>query len=215
MNDFVAQSFWNGKHATIDHRPYGSCGDGFHVADIATKLPEQSLACQSCGGRSQRGVAGRNHRSPHKLGEVVYVSHAEFIWLIVNARRGVKNLSNLSGPQPAGDSHLVEIGISNKREQATMLVFPAKASHAGLSRSLKNRGHNHFPVDSTFTQLRLFGGDGDQSVVVNGFHKSIPQGVEGSAQRADVFRRGYALLGLRADSPIVHDGPAGNPVLSV
>src|ERR1700730_8297519 len=162
MNDFVAQSFWNRKHATIDSRSYGSRGDGFHMTDIATKLPEQSLACQSCGGRSQRGVAGRNHRSPHKLGEVVYVSHAEFIWLIVNARRGVKNLSNLRGAQPVGDSHLVEIGIGNKREQAAVLVFPAEASHSGLARSLKNRSHHHFAMDSTSTQLRFFGGNGDE-----------------------------------------------------
>ena len=33
----------------------------------------------------------------------------------------------------------------------------------------------------TFDRFVLFGGDGDESVVVNGFHKSIPEGVEGSA----------------------------------
>jgi Carboxypeptidase regulatory-like domain len=37
------------------------------------------------------------------------------------------------------------------------------------------------PMNSTSTQIRLLRGDCDQSVVVNGFHKSIPEGVEGSA----------------------------------
>jgi hypothetical protein len=56
---FVAQSFWNGKHAAIDNRPYRSRGNGFHVANIATDLPEEMLACQRCRCRGQRGVAGR------------------------------------------------------------------------------------------------------------------------------------------------------------
>src|SRR5258708_29828600 len=215
MNDFVAQRFWNRKHATIDHCSYGSRGDGFLMADVTTKLPEQSLACQGCGGRSQRRVAGRNHRSPHKLGKVVYVSHAEFIRLIVNTRRGVKNLGHLIRPQPAGDPHFIEIGIGYKREQAAVLVLPAEASDSCLSRSLKNRSHHHFAMNSAPTQLLLFRGDSDERVVIDGFHKSIPQGVEGSPQCADVFRRRYALLGLRADSAIIHDGPPGNRVLSV
>ena len=52
---------------------------------------KSSFAGQGCRGCSQRGVARRNHRSAHKLGKVVYVSHAKFIWLIVRARRSVKN----------------------------------------------------------------------------------------------------------------------------
>src|ERR1700753_83513 len=103
MDYFVAQGFWNRKHATINNRPYRGCGNGFHVADVTTNLPEQSLACQSSGGCGQRGVAGWNHRSPHKLSKVVDVRQAEFIWLIVNARSGVKNLSHLRGPQAVSD----------------------------------------------------------------------------------------------------------------
>src|SRR5580658_982266 len=116
MNDFIAQGFWNRKHATIDNRSYWSRGNGFHVADVATNLPEKLPACQSCGGRGQSGVAGRNHRSTHKLSKVIDVSQAEFIWLIVNARRGVKNLSDLRRAQPVRDPHLIEIGVGNEGE---------------------------------------------------------------------------------------------------
>ena len=70
-------------------------------------------------------------------------------------------------------------------------------------------------MDSAFAQLRLCLGDRDQSLIVNGFHKSITQGVEGGAQCADVFCVGYVLLGLRTDSAIVDNGPAHNGVLSV
>src|SRR5271156_881068 len=107
MNYFVAQSFWHGKHATINHRPYWSRGNGFHVADVTTNTVEKSLPSQRCGGRGQCSVAGRNHRSAHKLSKVVDVRQAEFIWLIVNARGGVKNLGNLGGAQPVRDPHLI------------------------------------------------------------------------------------------------------------
>src|ERR1700691_6189036 len=155
MNDFVAQCFWNRKHATIDNRSYRSRGNGFHVADVTPNLREKLLACQSCGGCGQRGVAGRNHRSTYKLSKVVDVRQAEFIWLIVNARRGVKNLSHLRGTQAVRNPHLVEIGIGNKGEQAAVLVLPAKASDPGLSGSLENWRLHHFSVNSTSAQPRL------------------------------------------------------------
>src|ERR1700733_10319045 len=97
MNYFVAQGFWNRKHTAINNRPYRGCGNGLHVADVTTNLTEQSMACQSRGGWGQGGVAWRTHRSADKLSKVVDVRQAEFVWLIVNAGRGVKNLSNLSG----------------------------------------------------------------------------------------------------------------------
>ena len=96
-----------------------------------------------------------------------------------------------------------------------MLVLPAEASDAGLSRRLEDRGLHHFPMNSTFAQCGLFLGDSDQRTVVDGFHKSIPQGVEGGPQCADVFCCRYGLLGFRTDSAIVDDGPAGNRVFSV
>src|ERR1700722_19334098 len=180
MNDLVAECFWNSEHAAVNSRADRSRGDGFHVADVATDLPEKSLSSQSCGGCGQRGVAGRNHRSTHKLGKVIDVSKAKFIWFIVNARRGIENLSNLGGAQPVGYPHFVEIGIGNKGEQAAVLILPAEASDPGLSRSFENWRLHNFSVNSTSAQMRLFRGDCDQSVVVNGFDKSIPQGVEGS-----------------------------------
>ena len=88
MDYFVSQSFWNRKHATIDHRPDRSRGNGFHMADVATDLAEKLLPVQGCGGRGKRCVARWNHRAAYELSKVVDVRQAEFIWLIVEARRG-------------------------------------------------------------------------------------------------------------------------------
>lgn len=70
-------------------------------------------------------------------------------------------------------------------------------------------------MDSAFAQLRLPLGDCDQCPVVDGFDESVSQGVEGGAQCADVFCRGYVLLGLGTYGAIINDGPAGNRVFSV
>src|SRR5258705_1204217 len=134
-------------------------------------------------------MSRRNHRAAYELSEVVAVGQAKVSGHIFRVLSGLEDRSHVRGAEPVRDSHLVEIGIANKGEQAAVLVLPAEASHAGLSRRLEDRSLHNLPMNSTSAQLRLSVGDGDQSLVVDGFDKSIPQGVEGGAQRADVFRR--------------------------
>src|SRR5580692_4478813 len=128
------------------------------------------LRCRSC---CKRYVTRWNHGAAYELSKVIDVSQAKVIWLVVNARGGVKNLSNLRGAQPVRDSHLVEIGIGNKGEQAAVLVLPAEASDAGLSRSFENRSLHHLPMNSSLAQFRLPFCNCNESAVVNGFDKSI------------------------------------------
>jgi len=71
------------------------------------------------------------------------------------------------------------------------------------------------PHELCFAQCGLLCCDSDQRTVVDGFHKAIPQGVEGSPQCADVFCCRYGLLGFRTDSAIVDNRPAGNRVFFV
>src|SRR3984957_1475025 len=215
MNDFRAQSLWNSEHPAIDHCPWRRRGDGLHMADAATELGEESSAFQGCGGRGKHCVSRWNHSAAYELSKVVDVSQAKLIWLIFNARRSVEDGGNVRGAQPVRDSHLVEIGIPNKGEQAAVLVLPAEASDASLSRGFEDWSQHHFPMNSAFAQCGLLRCDSDQRTVVDGFHKAIPQGVEGSPQCADVFCCRYGLLGLRTDSAIVDNGPAGNRVFSV
>src|SRR5277367_1342486 len=181
MDDFGAQSLWNSEHAAIDHCPWRSRGDGLHMADAATELGEESSAFQGRGGRGKHRISRWNHSAAYELSKVVDVSQAKLIWLIFNARRSVEDGGNVRGAQPVRDSHLVEIGVRNKREQAAVLVLPAEASYASLSRRFEDWSLHHFPMNSAFAQCGLLRCDSDKRTVVNGFHKAIPQGIEGSA----------------------------------
>src|SRR5258708_5652015 len=215
MDNLIPQGLWNGKHAAIDNRPCRSRGNGFHMANTATDAPEKFSASHGCRSRGKRCVSGRNHRAAYELSKMVDVSQAKVIWQIFRVLRSLENRSHVRGAEPVRNSHLVEIGIANKGKQAAVLVLPAEASHAGLSRSLEDRSLHHLPMNSTFAQLRLSLGDRDQSPVVDGFHKSISQSVECGAQCADVFCRRNVLLGFRTDSAIVDNRPSGNRVLPV
>src|SRR5271170_3435242 len=185
MDDFSAQGLWNSERPAIDHCPWRGRGDGLHMADAATELGEKYLTFYGCGGRGKRCVSRRDHRAAYELSKVVDVSQAKLIWLIFNAGRSVEHGGNVRGTQPVRDSHLVEIGVRNKREQAAVLVLPAEASDASLSRGFEDWGLHHFPMDSAFAQCRLLLCDSDQRLVVDGFHKAVPQGVEGGPQGAD------------------------------
>src|SRR5581483_6936553 len=91
-----------------------------------------------------------------------------------------------------------------------MLVFPAEATHARLTWRLEQRHLDSFAVDSTSADLGLSGRDGLQCRVINRLHEAISQRIERGAQGADVFRRGYMLLSLWSDGPIVHNRAPGD-----
>src|SRR5580700_11455516 len=181
MNCFIPQGLRNSEHPTIDNCPCRSRRYGFDVADTTTDLPEKPSTFQGCWGCSQYCVAWWNHCAAYELSKVVDVSQAKVIWLIFRVRRGLEHCRNILGAQPVSDSHLVEIGVADEGEQTAVLVLPAEATDAGLSRGFENRSLDNLPVNFAIGHLWLFLGDCDQSPVVNGFHKSIPQGVEGSA----------------------------------
>src|ERR1700687_2128195 len=178
---FIPQGLRNSEHPTIDGRPYRSRRYGFDVANIATDPPEELFTFQGCGRRSKHCVARWNHCAAYELSKMVDVSEAKVVRLIFRVLRGLEHCRNILGAQPVSDAHFVEIGVANKGEQAAVLVLPAEASNASLSRSFENRSLHHFPMNFTVGQLGLFRGDCNQSPVVYGFHKSIPQGVECSA----------------------------------
>src|SRR5690242_18926504 len=81
MDDFVPQGVWNGKHAAIYNRPYGSCGDRFHRADTATNAAEKSSASHGQGICGEGYLAGWSHRAADDFSKVVAVREAKFIGL--------------------------------------------------------------------------------------------------------------------------------------
>src|SRR5260370_2928706 len=151
------------------------------MADPAAAPTEKVCASYGCGGCGERCGSRWSHRAAYELSKVADVSQAKVIRLIFRVLCGLENCSDVRGAQPVRDSHLVEVGVANKGEQAAVLVFPAEATDAGLARSLEDGSLHSFPMDSAFAQLRLFLGDCDQCPVIDGFDKSIPQGVEGGA----------------------------------
>src|SRR5271154_8476 len=173
MDDLIPKGLGNSKLTTINSSSSGRRDDGFDMAGAATQPAEKVSTPESSRSCCKRYVAGWNHGATYELSKVIDVSQAKVIWLIVNARRGVKNLSNLRGAQPVRDSHLIEIGICNEGEQAAVLILPAEASDAGLSWSLENGGLHNLPVNSSLAQFRLPFSNRNKSAVVNGFHKSI------------------------------------------
>ena len=148
---------------------------------IATDPPEKLSTFQGWWGCGKYCVAWWNHCAAYELSKVVDISQAKVVRLIFRVRRGLEHCRNVLGAQPVSDAHLVEIGVGNKGEQAAVLVLPAEASDASLSRSFENRCLHHFPMNFTVGQLGLFRGDCNQSPILYGFYKSIPQSVEGSA----------------------------------
>src|SRR5580658_6588016 len=156
MDDFVTQGVRNSEHPPIDHRSRRSRGNGFPMANGTTKLPEK--LCPSQGGRSRgkRRISGRDHGAANKLSKVVDVSQAEIIRLIFDAGCGIEDCCHVRGAEPVCDSHLVEIGVGNKGEQAAVLVLPSEAPDTGLPRSLKDRSLDNLTMNSAIARLWLF-----------------------------------------------------------
>ena len=110
------------------------------------------------GGCGKRCVSRWGHRAAHELSKVIDVSQAKIIWLIFYACRRVEDRSNVRRAQPVRDSHLVEIGIPNKGEQAAVLVLPAEASDPSLSWGFEDWSLHHFPMNSAVAlMLRTVG----------------------------------------------------------
>src|SRR5262249_12248786 len=79
----------------------------------------------------------------------------------------------------------------------------------------KNRLLNHLSMNPSACPLTLLLGDIDQCLVGNGFYETVAQRVKRCTQGADVFRRRYVLLGLRANCAVIHNRAAGDRILAI
>src|SRR5260370_2225422 len=145
------------------------------------------LAGKRGGGRRQLRIARRDFRAADELRKVIDVGQAELIRTIFRVRRNLSYGRLVLWPQPVRDSHFVQVGVPDEREQATMLVFPAKAADARLTRRLQDGNLDGFAVNPASALLGLAGRNGEQRTVVNRFDKSVSQRVQGIAQRSDGF----------------------------
>src|ERR1700758_2380514 len=147
MNYFIPQRLRNSEHASIDDRPCRGRRYGFDVANTATDPSEKLFTFQGCWRCGKHCVAWWNHCAAYELSKVVDISQAKVVRLIFWVRRGLEHCRNVLGAQPVSDAHFIEIGVGNKGEQTAVLVLPAEASDASLSRSLENWSLHHLPMN--------------------------------------------------------------------
>src|ERR1700675_1111896 len=105
------------------------------------------LAGKRGGGCRQSRIARRDFRAADELCKVIDVGQSELIRNIFRVRRDLSYGRLVPWSQPVGDSHFVQVGIPNEREQAAVLVFPAEAADAGLPRRLQDGNLDGFAVN--------------------------------------------------------------------
>src|SRR5271156_4930769 len=185
------------------------------MAGAALNLFEKVLTLPGVGRRRQNRVTRRNPGATNELRKVVNIRQPQVIRLILRISRRLTHRGDIGRPQTVGDTHFVQVSVTDKREQTAVLIFPAKPADPGLPWRLEHGHLNGFPLNLAVALLWLPVGDRNQRVVINGFNKTISQRVVHCAQSADAFICGYVLLGLCTDGAVIDNRTAGNAVLTV
>jgi len=212
VNDLIAESVRHGKRSAIDNGSSGSGDDGADMTTGAANILEDSLSCLCRGRGSQKRIARRCLGAADELREVIDVRQTDIVWNVFRVGGDLANRGNVLGPQAVGYAHFIQVGVTDKRKQATVLIFPAKAADACLSRRFQNRNLDCFPVDSAVADLYLVLSDGFQGAVVDGFDKAVSQSIESCTQGANVFRIRYVFLRLWNQRTVVDNRAICNRV---
>src|ERR1700688_1063446 len=117
------------------------------MAGAAADLAEYMLPGKRCRGCRQGRIARRNFRAADELRKVIDVAQPQLVRNIFRVRRDLPYARLVLRPQSVRDSHFVQVGVSDEREQAAVLVFPAKAADAGLTRRLQNGNLDGFAMN--------------------------------------------------------------------
>ena len=96
-----------------------------------------------------------------------------------------------------------------------MLVLPAEAADATLSRRLQHRDGDGLAVNLAVGSMHLMGRDGHQRVVVDRFDEPVAQGVERRPQRADILRCRHMFLRLGDDRAIIDEGTSADAARAI
>src|SRR5580700_9225837 len=117
--------------------------------------------------------------------------------------------------QAAGDTHLIQIRVSDERQQTAVLILPAEPAHASLPRRFEDRDLDYLALDQAATLRGLALRDRDQRIVVDRLDESVTQRVEHGTQCADIFRFRHVLLRLRANRAVIDQRSSSNAILAV
>ena len=96
-----------------------------------------------------------------------------------------------------------------------MLVLPAEAPDAILSRRLQHGDGDGLAVNLAVGSTHLLGGDGHQRVVVDRFDEAIAQRVERRPQRPDILRFRHMFLRLRDHRAIIDEGTSADAARAI
>jgi len=96
-----------------------------------------------------------------------------------------------------------------------VLVLPAEAPNAILSRRLQHGDGDGLAVNLAVGSTRLLGGDGHQRVVVDRFDEAVAQRVEHRPQRPDIFRFRHMFLRLRDHRAIIDEGTSADAARAI
>ncbi len=178
VNDLVPQRPGDGESAAVDHRARRCRRNGRDVTRRAAGFLEQSLAGARLGCRLQHRIARRHFGAADELRKVIDVSQAKAVGLVLRIGGDLADHRRVLRPQAVRDAHLVQVSIPDEREQAAVLIFPAKAADARLARRLEDRHLDGFTSNPARAGQRLSSGYGAKGGVVDRLHEAISQSVE-------------------------------------
>src|SRR5262249_24091715 len=155
------------------------------------------------GGSCLVRVARDHQGGAHEAGKVVNVLETVGVKWVFGISYRVANAGGIGRLQPAGYPLLVHVSIGSEREQAGLLVLPAKPSSAHQAVGFRHRHLDELPRDPTSRLVELLNREISKYVAVNGFYETVTQRVGGSAQGDDVLRARHFLYSRLADGAIV------------
>src|SRR6266404_1201494 len=118
---------------------------------------------------------------------MIDIGHSQRVGSIFRIRLDFADTCHIDWFQPAGNSHLVQVGVGYKRKQARMLVLPAESADTSVPGSLQNRDLNSLALNHAVAESRMVVGDIDECVVVNRLDKAVAQCVQHGSKSADIL----------------------------
>src|SRR5271156_1267739 len=104
---------------------------------------------------------------------MVNIGHAQNIRSIFRVAGHFADGCYILRLQAIGNTHFIEVGITRKRENGRILVFPAKLAYATLSGRLENRDFNCLALYRSIGSSSLTGGNRKERLVGYGLYKTV------------------------------------------
>src|SRR5216684_3984244 len=204
---------WDGESAAVDSCAGRSGGERLDVTNIAADPIKKFSAQSRFGSLRNVGVAPGRFAGAHEARETIDVREAVGTRRVVGLGGGIAKIGDFVGLETIGNAHFIKIGITGKRQQAGVLVFPAETADAGLTRCFQDGNVEYLAANLVAVFPALVLGEVNKGPIGDSFHESIAENVQRNAEGANILRIWNAFLNLRAgegrvraDGAVVHQG---------